>query len=365
MKSAQVVRIVLCCAALLSCTVAVADDIANVRNDVLKYLSGLPNRTDRKVLSGQHAGDAQSLKNPFCARIGYAKYIEGLKLKTGKLVAIAGSGYDVLGAPMQPLSNLMEVNAVVKEHWNRGGLVEISPGGHNPWTCGAANDHNLSGKRLTDAITPGTTANLNWTKQLDDFATALTDLQAAGVVVLWRPFHEFNGSWFWWGDAKDGQDYVKLWRHMHDYLTKTKKLHNLIWVWSGSRESGKLMQPVLKYYPGDAYVDIVGLDMYYDTFDPAAVKAYHDLSKLGKPFALTEYGPDNKTTTRTGTLDLTTLISQIKQFMPNVIYFKMWSDYNGTAGNMYWSIISNKRSDELLNDPWIVNADKVPKFGRK
>lgn len=363
MKTEWIVRVVIYFATLLSCTIAGAHDIANVRSDVLKYLTDLPSRPDKKVLSGQHAGDSQPLLNPFCAKTGYAKYIEALKTRTGKLVAIAGGGYDVLGAPIQPMKNLLAVNAVMKAHWNQGGLVEIGAAAHNPWTGGPADDHKVK-HRLTEAITPGTAANRKWMKQLDDFAEALTDLQASGVVVLWRPFHEFNGDWFWWGAAADGQDYIALWRHMHDYLTNTQKLHNLIWVWAGSRESGKWMQPLMKYYPGDAYVDIVGIDMYYDTLDPAAVKAYNDLSKLGKPFALAEYGPDNKTTTKTGTLDLTRLISQIKKVMPNVIYFQLWSDYNGPTGSMYWSLISNKRAAELLNDPWIINAEDVPKFGR-
>ena len=341
-----------------------AEDVSKIRGDVLKYLTDLPKRSDKKVLCGQHAGDSQPQQNPFCAKSGYAKYVEELEHLTGKLVAIAGCGYDALSPSVQPLSNLLEVNAVVKAHWNRGGLVEIGAAAHNPWTGGQANDHKLDGHRLSEALTPGTAANQRWMRQLDDFAAALADLQSAGVVVLWRPFHEFNGDWFWWGAASNGQDYIDLWRHMHDYLTKTKKLHNLIWVWSGSRESGPWIQPLMKYYPGDAYVDIVGIDMYYDTLDPAAVKAYQDLAKLGKPFALAEYGPDNKTTTRTGTLDLTTLIGQIRKVMPNVIYFQMWSDYHGTAGDMYWSLIGNKRADELLRDPWIITAADVPRFGR-
>jgi mannan endo-1,4-beta-mannosidase len=151
---------------------------------------------------------------------------------------------------------------------------------------------------------------------------------------------------------------------MHDYLVKTKKLDNLIWVWSGSREAGAWMQPLDKYYPGDAYVDVVGLDIYNDTLDEAAVSAYRTLTRHGKPFALAEYGPDNKTTTKTGTLDLTTLIAQIKTVMPNAVYFMTWSDYVGTAGNMYWSLKSNKKAAELLSDPWVANANDVPGFGR-
>lgn len=338
--------------------------ITRVRADLLKYFRDLPKQPSHKVLSGQHCGDSQPVFNPFCAQSGYAKYVVALRASSGKLVAIAGGGYDALSPTAAPLSNLLKVNGVMKSHWKKGGLVEIGAAAHNPWTGGQANDANLNGHRLIEAITPGTVANKAWMKQLDDFAAALMDLQSAGVVVLWRPFHEFNGSWFWWGAAPDGQDYIKLWQHMHNYFTGTKKLGNLIWVWSGTRELGNWVQPLMKYYPGDAYVDIVGIDIYSDTLDRAAIKAYRDLSKLGKPFALAEYGPDNKTTTKTGTLDLTTLIKQIQTVMPNVIYFMTWSDYIGPAGNMYWSLISNKKAKELLNAPWVVTADKVPLFGR-
>ena len=364
MKRKWLVALSLCSALFLTCAGAGPTDIASLRKDVLKYLTDLPKQSGKKVLSGQHAGDSQPTRNPFCAQSGYAKYIEALEASSGKLVAIAGGGYDALSPTAAPLSNLLAVNAVMKAHWRRGGLVELGGAPHNPWTGGPANDNKLNGHRLTEAITPGTAANQKWMKQLDDFATALADLQSSGVVVLWRPFHEFNGNWFWWGASRDGQDYIKLWRHMHDYFTHTKQLKNLIWVWAGSREAGPWIQPLAKYYPGDTYVDIVGIDMYYDTLDEAAVKAYRELSKLGKPFALAEYGPDNKTTTKTGTLDLTTLINQIKAVMPNVIYFMTWSDYVGPAGNMYWSLISNKKATELLNDPWVITADDVPAFGR-
>ena len=364
MKGKWLPLVALCFALFLTRARADADDVATLRKDVLKYLTDLPKHSTKRVLSGQHAGDSQPTMNPFSAQSGYAKYVDALETRTGKLVAIVGGGYDALSPTEAPLSNLMAVNAVMKAHWNRGGLVELGGCPHNPWTGGQANDNKLNGHRLTEAITAGTAANRRWMKQLDDFAAALADLQSSGVVVLWRPFHEFNGNWFWWGAAPDGQDYIKLWRHMHDYFTRTKKLKNLIWVWAGSRESGPWMQPLAKYYPGQAYVDIVGIDMYNDILDEAAVKAYRELSSLGKPFALAEYGPDNKTTTKTGTLDLTTLISQIKAVMPNVIYFKTWADYTGPAGNMYWSLISNKRAADLLNDPWVVTADEVPAFGR-
>lgn len=334
------------------------------RAQILAYIAGLPKRANKKVLSGQHAGDSQPAQNPFCAQSGYAKFIDALAASTGKRVAIAGGAYDALMPSPAPLSRLLAVNAVMKAHWDRGGLVELGVAAHNPWSGGPANDPKLNGHRLVEAVTPGTAANKAWMRQLDDVAAALADLQDSGVVVLWRPFPEFNGDWFWWGAAPDGADYVALWRHMHDYLVGTKKLDNLIWIWAATRESGPWVQPIDKYYPGDAYVDIVGIDIYNDTLDAAAVKAYRELSRHGKPFALAEYGPDNKTTTKTGALDLTTLISQIKAVMPDVVYFKTWADYTGPAGNMYWSLLSNKKAAELLSDPWVANADDLPRFGR-
>ena len=208
------------------------------RDEVLKYLTDLPQRADHKVLSGQHAGDSQPAQNPFCARSGYAKYVEALRAREGLRVAVVGCAYDALGPNVQPLSNWRAVNEVVKEHWNQGGLVELGVAAHNPFTGGSANERRPQGRRLTELLTPGTEPNRRWMRQLDDVATALTELQAAGVVVLWRLFPEFNGDWFWWGAAADGQDYIALWRQTHDYLTTTRHLSNLIWVWAGSRESG-------------------------------------------------------------------------------------------------------------------------------
>ena len=71
---------------------------------------------------------------------------------------------------------------------------------------------------------------VRWMHELDILAAGLGELQDAGVVVLWRPFHEVNGDWFWWGGKKP-ETFIRVWRHMFDYFTKTKKLNNLLWVY--------------------------------------------------------------------------------------------------------------------------------------
>ncbi|HTN84147.1 MAG TPA: glycosyl hydrolase [Sorangium sp.] len=92
-------------------------------------------------------------------------------------------------------------------------------------------------------------------RHLDRTARELTRLKEAHVPVIWRPFHELDGGWFWW--SKEGPDqFKKLWTLMFDYYTDTYHLDNLIWVLGFDGE------PDGAWYPGDEYVDIAGADTY-------------------------------------------------------------------------------------------------------
>lgn len=87
---------------------------------------------------------------------------------------------------------------------------------------------------------------------IDAIAVQLQKLEDAGVPVLWRPLHEASGGWFWWG-AAGPEAYKELYYLMYDRLVNVHGLDNLIWVWNG--QDGD-------WYPGDAYVDIIGQDIY-------------------------------------------------------------------------------------------------------
>ena len=121
-------------------------------------------------------------------------------------------------------------------------------------------------------------------RDMDVIAAELKKLQAAGIPVLWRPLHEAEGGWFWWG-AKGPGPCKKLWRLMYDRFTNYHQLHNLIWVWSSGTKAD--------WYPGDDVVDIVGVDGYpKDHTDPLvstwdALLKQHDGHKI---LALTEFG---------------------------------------------------------------------------
>lgn len=95
---------------------------------------------------------------------------------------------------------------------------------------------------------------------IDTIAVQLRKLQDANVPVLWRPLHEAEGGWFWWG-AKGPKPFVQLWQLLYERLTKTDGIHNLIWVYTSGGDPA--------WYPGDAYVDVVGIDAYpKDLRDP-------------------------------------------------------------------------------------------------
>ncbi len=120
-------------------------------------------------------------------------------------------------------------------------------------------------------------------RDIDTIAVQLQKLSDAHVPVLWRPLHEGEGGWFWWG-AHGPDTYKKLWRLMYDRLTTTHHLHNLIWVCSSG------MNPA--WYPGDDVVDVVGIDEYpADASDPLS-SAWGTLAKQhkNKLLALTEFG---------------------------------------------------------------------------
>ena len=121
-------------------------------------------------------------------------------------------------------------------------------------------------------------------------AGQLARFQQENIPVLWRPFHEVEGTWFWWG-RKGGKVAAELYKLMFDYYVNQKHLDNLLWVWSCPTKEG---------YPGDAYVDVVSWDIYLPEYEATDYqKQYEELianTSRNKVAALTEvgYNPDVK-----------------------------------------------------------------------
>lgn len=139
-----------------------------------------------------------------------------------------------------------------------------------------------------DLLTPGTPTHERWTAQVDVVAALLADLRDAGIPVLWRPYHEMNGSWFWWGGRSGPNGYAALYRQLYHRMVDVHHLDNLIWVWNTNAPRGNAA-PYAGFYPGHDVVDILAADVYANDY---AQSHHDDLLALGegRPIALGEVG---------------------------------------------------------------------------
>lgn len=133
---------------------------------------------------------------------------------------------------------------------------------------------------VADAVVEGTWENDYLKYDLENVSKYLKLLQAENIPILWRPFHEASGKWFWWGS--DAENYKKLWIMMYNYF-ESQGIDNLIWVWTSQVGDDD-------WYPGDKYVDVIGCDIYGSS--PKPQTAYEKLKKAypNKIITLSECG---------------------------------------------------------------------------
>ncbi len=192
---------------------------------------------------------------------------EWVKHHTGKYPSI--NTFDYIHLPASPADWIDYSDiTVVEDWWNSNGIV--SAGWHwiVPRYEGDTDVNNYTYKpsettfKASNALVEGTWENDILKADLEELADYLLLLQNKNIPLIWRPLHEAAGNiyeynagtaWFWWG--YDGAEvYKNIWIYMFNYF-KDKGVNNLIWVWTtqtGDQE----------FYPGDAYVDIIGRDIY-------------------------------------------------------------------------------------------------------
>lgn len=161
----------------------------------------------------------------------------------------------------------------IKIVYERGGVNTISWHLRNPLTGGTSWD--VSSKEVVKSILPGGSKHEVFKGYLDKLATFLLALKSddgTHIPILFRPYHEHTGSWFWWGkDLCSVEDYKSLWNFTVSYLQKEKNIHHLIYTYSTDRF--KTTEEYLERYPGDDIIDILGFDLYDRGPDyPAALK---------------------------------------------------------------------------------------------
>ena len=196
------------------------------------------------------------------------KYVPGrsdVKEVTGDYPAVYGweLGHLEIGADVNLDSVPFDkMKIFIKEGYQRGGIITISWHGDNPMTGESA----WAPRPGTVAsILPGGGKNDIFNTQLDkiaDFMLSLKGEKGEMIPVLFRPFHEHTGGWFWWGNAiTSDEEYKALFRYTVDYLKNTKQVHNLLYVYNTGTEFSNA-EEFLKRYPGDDAIDMLSFDTY-------------------------------------------------------------------------------------------------------
>lgn len=251
--------------------------------------------------------------------------------------------------------------------YERGAVNTISWHMRNPFNGGTSWDH---GDRVVQMILPGGTLHAEYLKWLDRAAAFIGSLRTAdGVIVpvLFRPLHENNGDWFWWGSPyTTAEEYKTLWRFTVDYLIREHNLHNLLFVFSPNYLSTR--EEYLSYYPGDDYVDVWGTDVYcfedLDFYREVTLRALDILQELAaesdKPYALTETGQEGVKEPKWWTEVLQPLISG-----RNLSYVMVWRNAYDRSGHFYGPYPGQGSAEDFkqfVNSPSILMEDNLKTY---
>ncbi|MEX2091953.1 MAG: glycosyl hydrolase [Pirellulales bacterium] len=227
-------------------------------------------------------------------------------------------------------------------HWNAPANLVNTPCGSNcgendwPWWRGFYTQGTTFDLPAALANPAGSDYQLIL-RDIDAIATELQKFEDAGVPVIWRPLHEAQGGWFWWG-AHGPETFKELWRLTYDRLTEYHDLHNLVWEFTSSAAEGNH----LEWYPGDDVVDMVGLDVYTDPSSTMNGQWYDILEHYNgrKLIALSE----------TGTLPNA---DAMEKWGIDWSYFSPW---NGT----FVDAMSPAALQALLNDEDVITLSELP-----
>jgi mannan endo-1,4-beta-mannosidase len=262
------------------------------------------------ILSGQH-----NFPN------SVSRYSDRVYDLTGKYPALFGQdlGFSSDAEKDLALGRASLVEEVIRQY--RAGAVialtwhAVRPTDEEPVTFHDSVQNHLTDWEWKQILTPGTDLYNRWCRQVDLIAGYLREIQDAGVPVLFRPYHEMNGDWFWWGGRPGPHGSAALYRQLYDRFVNIHHLNNLIWVWNVNSPNDHAA-PIEAYYPGPAYADLVTMDV-YGTFEQRFYDSMVTLAGPARPIALAEVG----------TMPTLDVFSR----QPLWTYFMVWSGFEESA----------------------------------
>ena len=221
----------------------------------------------------------------------------------GDLPAVMG--FDLGGLEYFSLKNIDGVpfdyeRAEIVKHYERGGIITLSWHPLNP--TNNENAWNTKGNPV-EKILPGGALNGKfnaWLDELVGYIKSLKDSKGNAIPLIFRPWHEMNGGWFWWGkDSCTPEQYRQLFRYTYHYMQAQGDFDNILWAYSPNL-GNKSVEDYMRYYPGD-FIRLLGADCYQyspkqEFIDGTRAEISYMAAvaqQTGQLIALTEFGFKN------------------------------------------------------------------------
>lgn len=304
-----------------------------------------------------------------------------VKSVTGSHPAVIGLDFSSItsGQPRDTIEKNKEIlRKNVEDTYNRGGISTISWHFNNPVSEGSFYWKEGISLPAVKYIIPGGQAHDQYKRILDDvadWALSVKGSDGALVPVIFRPWHEFDGDWFWWGRPHcTREEFFALWQFTVSYLRDTKNVHNFLYAFSPDNRFITEAQ-YLERYPGDEWVDMLGTDNYGDMgrdgykVETAAkkLKIISDYAlKAGKLAAFTETGLESIPDT---TWYTETLLKVLRKYPLNISYVLVWRNDSRSPTHYYAPFPGHKSAPDFVkfyNDPYtLFEKDLKNIYGKK
>jgi len=328
------------CTALLSVTAC--SDKSSVQTPAEELVGRLEASVEQGKIMYGHQDDLM-YGHGWCLSRNAQKYeYSDVKDVCGAYPAVYGLdlGGIELGNPLNLDKNpFPQMRASAIAHYEKGGVVTFSWHPRNPLTGGDAWD--ISSKEAVASVLEGGQKHevfMEWLSRAADYLESFKTSDGKAVPLIFRPWHEHTGSWFWWGRGLcTPEQYKALWSLTYNYMVNERGLDNLVWAYSPGA-GGITEELYMERWPGDDMVDIIGVDCYQygspEQYSAELRNALDIMSSIGKEhgkmLALTETGyegiPDASWWTGT-------LYPAIKDYP--VVYVLTWRNASDMPGHFF------------------------------
>ena len=314
----------------------------NASTETVALFYNLRNLGKTKIIIGQ-----QDAFNSFYQNSGSSD----IKKTTGNDPSILGSDFMFITDKDNPNNNwyVQQENKIIqdtKDAYAKGMINTFCWHLREPYNEKSFYSADMTSEQRTDAfksLLPGGKFNDWFKKKLDKVASVVSNLKDTNgkqIPIIFRPFHEFDGNWFWWGaNYCTAEEYISVYRFTVNYLRDTKNVHNILFAFSPDN-SYTTPSSYLSRYPGDDYVDILGMDNYgdFDNKGTSGASLANSKLKLISDLAISK----NKIAALTETgYRVTSTTPAINNWFSTYLYDAITNNNLQIAYVMFWSNTSS------------------------